>query len=96
MIELCSLVKSSRKKALPLQCIYFFQHKQNSQHIKLYSKLKLGYFPILQPGHFRVYSTDNHPDNLPHLMQNHKCLSKSLNEIHKKINNISWGRMSVK
>jgi hypothetical protein len=28
-------------------------------HIKLYSKLKLHYFPILQPGHFRAYSTEN-------------------------------------
>jgi hypothetical protein len=27
--------------------------------IKLYSKLKLHYFPILQPGHFRAYSTEN-------------------------------------
>ena len=34
----------------------------------------------LQPGHFYVYSTENNPDNLPHLMQNHKCL----NEIQKK------------
>jgi hypothetical protein len=62
--------KKTRRRKLSL----FFQHKQNSQHVKLYSKLKLRYFPILQPGHFRVYSTDNDPDNLPHLMQTHKCL----------------------
>jgi hypothetical protein len=38
-----------------------YDFKQNSQHIKLYSKLKSHYFPILQPGHFRAYSTENDP-----------------------------------